>query len=326
MLPMATGTPASIAICFVLASPREETRSAYWQRRVRAWMQEVPLLRDRVTPHWSPRRRLGYGAGLRACVNSLRRRHTTLPPIIVLRPDGDEPTLADVDEVRRFDPAAYASIRPTNTYWGCEAYYKLQIFALHGYDRVVYLDCDTVALDDVSALWDPQRFADRDLYGVRETTEMGSKAPMVGKVNSGVLVVNGPLLSPVVHERMIDIARTGLSYDGGDQGVLHRYLDEHPHVRVGELDAAYNVMVAWKTHGRWERIADRVRILHFVNAFKPWTAHHARDPLFDAEFKRLWDDAFRSTLAPIAGRPAGAEAKAGRHPAGRQASEHLPRR
>jgi hypothetical protein len=292
--------PDSIAICFVLANPREETRAAYWERRIRSWLQDVPFVRDKIVPRWSPRRRLGYGAGLRACVNSLRRHHANLPPIIVLRPEGEGPTLADVDEVRTFDPAPYAQISIANTFWGRETLYKLELFALRGFERVVYLDCDTLVLDDVSALWDPDQFADADLYAVHESREMGSGSMALGKVTTGVLVLNQPLFSPDVHRRMIEIADSRASYYGADQGVLHVLLEESPQLRVGALDPAYNVMVGWKKLGRWEQIEDRIRILHFVNCFKPWSPYHAHDPLFDAEFKRLWDDAFRDAIAPIA--------------------------
>jgi hypothetical protein len=291
--------PNPVAICFVLATPGEETRAAYWDRRIRSRLQDVPFLRDWIRPRWSPRRRLGYGAGLRACVNSLRRHHADLPPIIVLRPEGEGPTLADVDEVRTFDPAPYAQIPIASTYWGRETFYKLALFALHGFERVVYLDCDTLVLDDVSALWDPNQHADADLYGVHESRDMGSDGRALGKVNTGVLVLNRPLLSPDIHRRMIEIAGSGASYDGGDQGALGVLLEESPQLRVGALDPAYNVMVGWKKFGRWEQIEDRIRILHFANGFKPWSPYHAHDPAFDADFKRLWDDAFRGVVAPI---------------------------
>lgn len=130
----------------------------------------------------------------------------------------------------------------------------------------------------------------------------------VGKINSGVLVLNRALRLPDVHRRMIEIARSGTSYDEGDQGVLHQLLEESPQIRVGELDPAYNVMVVWKKFGRWEQIRDRVRILHFVNGFKPWSPHHAHDLLFDADLERHWDDAFRGAIVPTrSGAPADAE-------------------
>lgn len=301
----------SVAICFVVANPHEETRTAWWERRIRAWLQEIPFLGERVAPLWSPRRRVGYGAGLRACVNSLRRHHAALPPIIVLRPEGEGPTLADVDEVRSFDPAPYAAIPSMTSYWGSEIFYKLAVFALGDFERVVYLDCDTLVLGDVSALWDLEQYDDADVYGVRESRDMGSPASMVGKVNTGVLVLNRRPRSPEIHRKLIEIAHRRTSYDGSDQGVFHQLMEESPQLRVGELDPSYNVIVLWKKRGRWEQIEDRVRILHFVNSFKPWTPYHARDPFFDAEFKRLWDDAFRSAIADATDqRPPGAGTRA----------------
>ena len=98
---------------------------------------------------------MGFAAGLRACVQSIRRLHADVPPILVLRPAGQTLTIADVDAVIPFDPASYESIPCAGLYFGREVFYKLEVFRLRGYERIVYLDCDTLVVDDISPLWDP---------------------------------------------------------------------------------------------------------------------------------------------------------------------------
>jgi lipopolysaccharide biosynthesis glycosyltransferase len=120
---------------------------------------------------------------------------------------------------------------------------------------------------------------------------------LFGKLNTGVMVVNRSLLTDRVYERMLEIARSGVSYDGGDQGVVNAYLDQSSGGVAGELDPGYNVFVSAKQTGQWGVYRNRLRVLHFVNALKPWATDHQHDGLFDAEFKRWWDDAYR--FAPI---------------------------
>lgn len=252
-----------------------------------------------IAPRWSPVRRMGYGAGLRACVQSLRRRHRKLPPILLLK-SGPGLTLADVDEVIPIDPGAYAGIPLTGTrYYGPEIHYKLEVFNVRGYERIVYLDCDTLALDDISPLWDMKKYLEKSLYAVRETADMGVHPFNVDKFNTGVMVVNQPLLCGNAYRRLLEIARSGKFYDGGDQAVINHYLEQEPGANPGELDAQYNVMVLVKKYGQWDKIKHRIKILHYTNRLKPWAADHYRDFLFDAEFKRLWDEAYGLSPVPF---------------------------
>jgi lipopolysaccharide biosynthesis glycosyltransferase len=190
----------------------------------------------------------------------------------------------------------YASIPPWSSYFDREIYYKLEVFNPRGFDRIVYLDCDTVILDDISALWDPGQLGGHALYAVRERPEMGVTPDRFGKFNLGVMVVNRPLLDRAVHQALLGIAQRGFSDDGTDQGVIEQYLIQHPDATVGELDDSYNVMVVARKYGDWERLKNRIKILHFVNHAKPWAPDHVDDHHFDAELKRIWDDAYRMAL------------------------------
>jgi hypothetical protein len=106
------------------------------------------------------------------------------------------------------------------------------------------------------------------------------------------MVINRPLMGEDVWQRLRDIARRGVSYDGGDQGVINAYLNGADNL-AGELDAVYNVLVRAKKAGQWDVYRHRLKVLHFVNALKPWSAEHHHDWLFDEELKRLWDEAYR---------------------------------
>jgi alpha-N-acetylglucosamine transferase len=279
------------AICFVLASPRAEQPLETIDRRFRSFLNKIPGVSQAIPPRWSPRRRMGYGAGLRACVQSLRRSHLKLPPVILLK-SGEGVTLADVDEIISIDSSLYESIPFTRSFYGQEIYFKIEVFKLRQWDRIVYLDCDTIVMDDISPLWDMTQYAGKGLYAVRETAEMGSHPDVIGKFNTGVMVINPPLIHPDSHRRMVEIAHRMKSYDGSDQGVINRYFTDMER-SPGELEVEYNVMVSAKKLGKWNQVVkDRLRILHYVNFIKPWSLGHDQDPFFDVEFKRLWDEAY----------------------------------
>lgn len=285
-----------VAIVYLLAEPEPERPLDAALRRVTDWLRLAPPLRHVVRHRWPPERRLGYGAGLRASVNSLRRRHAALPPVFVLRPRPAQPTLADVDEVIEFDPAPYSRLECHNTYFGREIFYKLEVFNLRHFDRILYLDCDTIVLDDISALWDLRRYTGADLYAVRESADMGVQSMALHHLQAGVMVINRRLLGPDVHQRLLRVATSISSYDGGDQGVINRFVRDAPDVTAAELETCYNVMVLAKKYGRWDIHGRGIRILHFVNRLKPWSPLHRYDWLFDEELKRLWDEAYRPLL------------------------------
>lgn len=285
-----------VAICFVLSAPAPEPLLARLDRQVRTRLKRVPGMSRLIPIRWAPARRAGYAAGLRACVQSLRRRHAQLPPIVLLKCGGGV-TLADVDAIVPVDAAPYARM-PSRSYYGPEVYHKLEIFALRQFDRLVYLDCDTIVLDDISRLWDLEAFADHAVYAVRETDSMGVHPAVVGKCNTGVMVINPRLLPETAYDRLLEIARQSGSYDLGDQGVINAYF-ERAGLTPGELDPEYNVFVSVRARGRWSEVVRRpVRILHYVNLIKPWVPGHDRDPYYDEEFKRIWDDAYE-----VRGRP-----------------------
>jgi alpha-N-acetylglucosamine transferase len=285
------------AICFVLATPPSERAVETLKRRTRRLLGRLSFVENSIAPRWSPVRRMGYGAGLRACVQSLRRRHRKLPPVIVLRPAGEGLPLADVDELIPINPAPYDSISATGTYWGREIYYKLEVFNLRQYKRIVYLDCDTIVLDDISALWDSRRYSAQSFYAVRETEDMGVHPSVVGKLNTGVMVINPDLLPEDAFERMLALARRGESYDRGDQGIVDSYLRREKGASAGELEPAYNIMTAIKKIGRWDLYKNEIKILHFTNRLKPWMPEHHLDATFDPDFKRLWSEAYG--IAPV---------------------------
>jgi len=283
--------PQAVALCFLVARPyvgrfwRSPGRNAWQFARRTASM--LPMLHR-------PAGGADFRLGMHAALASIHHHARRVPPVLLLSPAAMTPP-PGVDQVICFDPQmAEPAARCNFAIGGLAAYFKLALYRLEGWKRIVYIDCDTLALADLSELWDLRRFADDPIYATRETAEMGPWQDALGSFNAGVMVVNAPMLDARVYAEMLALMRAGKTYDGGDQGILNAFLAEHrAQYPAGELPPEYNVFVNPSIEARWPRIRERAKLLHFVGLTKPWERDYARYCPYGREFKPRWDDAAR---------------------------------
>jgi lipopolysaccharide biosynthesis glycosyltransferase len=178
-------------------------------------------------------------------------------------------------------------------------YYRLLIPRLlpENIKKVIYLDCDTIVLDDIGDLWD-QDIENHYLLAVPEmwtetmyvSSQFGLKLykelniPAQNKYfNAGVLVLN------LQKWREDDIANKIINYLRQykdyvlwlDQDGMNAILSG----KWGELDPKWNVMTilyrynSWKEssfdHETFEKLIKSPAILHFTESNKPW--HHGNN-------------------------------------------------
>jgi hypothetical protein len=291
--------PQAIALCFLVARPYF---GRFWRHPIRNSLQFARRGAGALPILHRLRDRNDFHLGLEVAVASIRRYASGVPPILLLTP---EPIARPpgVDVVIPIDPLPFEAARRCNfALGGLSSYFKLALFAMQGWDRVVYLDTDTVARGDPSALWDPARFADKAIYAMRETAAMGPWRGALGMLNTGVMVVNAPLLDQRVYAGMLRLMREGRSYDGGDQGIINTFLANHrDEFEAGELPEAYNVFVNDRITGRWPLIGSEAKVLHFVGRTKPWSPYYDRTCPFGREFKAHWDEVARRAIAKRGG-------------------------
>jgi hypothetical protein len=275
-----------IAVVFVYVSPRH--RIPYRPPYLWAYRRLYGLYRRLRDYGGNRSRTYDYIPGLLAAVLALRRRCRNVPQVLVLSPDDPSP-IAGVDQVLRLDPEPFQSIRRVIFEFGLGVYLKLALFALKGFDRIVYFDLDTLVVDDVSELWDPSRYTDKDLYAVREEARYGGRSPMIGHLNSGVMIINRPMLDGRMFQTALSSARAGVSLDAGDQGVINAILSDASHgFAAGDLDPMLNVMVNDITLGSGILNTIPARILHFTGNFKPWNRGSEIGVPYGPAMRRLW--------------------------------------
>ncbi|XP_065220740.1 uncharacterized protein Gyg isoform X2 [Planococcus citri] len=135
---------------------------------------------------------------------------------------------------------------------------KLHCWKLTQYEKCVFLDADTLVLQNCDELFDREEL---------------SAAPDVGWpdcFNSGVFVFKP---SEETFKSLYEFAITHGSFDGGDQGLLNMYFSDWatsdaskrlPFLYNLSSAAIYSYLPAFKWYGRG------VKIVHFIGTAKPW--------------------------------------------------------
>jgi lipopolysaccharide biosynthesis glycosyltransferase len=234
----------------------------------------------------------GDGRMLRAVaalVHSLRTRGNTSYPILVLTtPNLSREASSHLEAlgatIVRRTPLAYpfalnaARLRDNKP---CR-YAKLHLWSLSQYDKIVFLDGDTLVLSPIDDLFD--RFdalaAAPDLYP--------------DTFNSGVMVLEP---NEDIFASMLARYRETPSYNLGDQGFLNSFFGEQwrSNPKRFHLPLEYNTLLKMRESILWPTLQGRVRVVHFTGETKPWNWHltsyrdwdRNADPLFYYEWIRV---------------------------------------
>ena len=167
-----------------------------------------------------------------------------------------------------------------------KAFYKLLLFGMVEYDKILFVDSDVLCLGDIQMLL--YGYNNMDFYAAKDDgVQLDNKYNSeFMRINSGVMVVNRIMIRPDVFTEIMSIARENISYDGGDQGVINEYLYRN-NVSFGYLPQIYNTLKRIYHHHKelWVKIHEDIRLLHYVGA-KPWAGGDEENY---AELNRLWE-------------------------------------
>lgn len=212
-----------------------------------------------------------YSLGCLVLGSSLRRVNTSRKLVVMVSVDVSNPMrsqLAQVFDVIREvnvldsrDPVNLSLLgRPDLNV----TFTKLNCWRLTDFDKCVFLDADTLVLQNVDELFD------------REELSAAPDAGWPDCFNSGVYVFRPSLET---YERLLEFAVTQGSFDGGDQGLLNMFFKDWAHGDISKhLPFIYNVVsqAFYSYLPAFTKFKDTVKIVHFIGAVKPW--HHSYDP------------------------------------------------
>jgi len=164
-------------------------------------------------------------------------------------------------------------------------YSKILLWNLDKYDQIIYLDADTLPLNNLDHLFDK--------YESLPATEIVA-SPDIGWpdiFNSGVLILKP---SKPVFDKLIEHSETqDASFDGADQGLLNEFfhLQDKGH-SWKRLPFVYNVTPSahYQYRPALTRFFSEINLVHFIGGQKPWQDKSAeKDP-----FQQLWWEKFNS--------------------------------
>jgi lipopolysaccharide biosynthesis glycosyltransferase len=159
------------------------------------------------------------------------------------------------------------------------------------YDRVLFFDADMIIRGSIAPLLSEQMdakcfWAARDHGCLHYRAEGLKRAGLDPErtINSGVLVINRPMLSAGTFEHLVHGSMTDLiSYDGSDQGYLNAYLKVFA-IDFGLLDVRYN----YALDAYYPPIAaSDIVTVHFTGT-KPWRAQPGAFGPYDLFYAEWW--------------------------------------
>ncbi|XP_058790167.1 glycogenin-1 isoform X2 [Phymastichus coffea] len=172
---------------------------------------------------------------------------------------------------------------------------KLHCWKLTDYEKCVFLDADTLVINNSDDLFIYEEF---------------SAAPDVGWpdcFNSGVFVFKP---SEKTFNDLIKFASVQRSFDGADQGLLNMYFDDWAHKDISKhLPFIYNTCTTatYSYFSAFLQYWRDIKIIHFIGTTKPWLLRvdsiHGNIEIPDGfdhlqQFLQLWWSIFHENVQP----------------------------
>ncbi|XP_005108198.2 glycogenin-1 isoform X3 [Aplysia californica] len=172
---------------------------------------------------------------------------------------------------------------------------KFHCWRLTQYQKCVFMDADTLVVQNVDELFD------------REELSAAPDAGWPDCFNSGVFVY---VPSEQTYRNLLSFAVTGGSFDGGDQGLLNLYFNKWATEDIGKhLPFTFNVVsqAFYSYLPAFKQFYDNIKVVHFIGAVKPW--HHAYNTAsrtvtqlpgtgHSQQFLQMWWNIFMDSVQP----------------------------
>ncbi|XP_050342846.1 uncharacterized protein LOC126768650 isoform X2 [Nymphalis io] len=234
-----------------------------------------------------------YSLGALVLAHSLRGVGSAYPAVVLITPSVTESmrerlraVFAEVVVVDVLDSRDAAHLALLQRPELGITFTKIHCWNLTQYEKGVFLDADTLVVQNCDELFDREEL---------------SAAPDVGWpdcFNSGVFVFKP---SAETFSNLITFASERGSFDGGDQGLLNSYFSDWAHGDINKhLPFLYNVTSAafYSYLPALKHFGQNLKIIHFIGAAKPWLqqfnweSRSVQAPEHLSNFLQLWWDIF----------------------------------
>jgi glycogenin glucosyltransferase len=206
-----------------------------------------------------------YAIGALVLGNSLRRVGTTRSLVVMVTSDVSQTfrqhlhELFDVvSEVNVFDSQDTVNLELLTRPDLGVTFTKLHCWRLTQFNKCVFMDADTLVLQNIDELFD------------RDELSAAPDAGWPDCFNSGLFVFKP---NNETYAALLNFALTHGSFDGGDQGLLNMYFSDWatkdikkrlPFLFNVVAQTFYSYLPAFKQYGK------DTKVLHFIGPIKPW--------------------------------------------------------
>jgi len=210
-----------------------------------------------------------YAFGALVLAQSLRAVNTSAQLVVLVTRGVSEPVLTAlrqhfnlVQEVSLIDSEDVVRLALINRPELGVTLTKLHCWRLTQFSKCVFLDADTLVLQNVDDLFDRQELSAASDVGWPDC------------FNSGVFVF---VPSEATFKALVELLAQQGSFDGGDQGLLNSYFGSDwvfdisrrlPFVYNVSFSTVYSYLPAFK------RYESQIKIIHFLGAVKPWNLNY----------------------------------------------------
>ncbi|XP_046450348.1 glycogenin-1-like isoform X2 [Daphnia pulex] len=211
-----------------------------------------------------------YAVGALVLAHSLKSANTTRP-LVVMITDQVSTAMRDrlgavsclVQEVNVMDSHDSAHLALLARPELGITFTKLHCWALTAFSKCVFLDADTLVIQNCDELFEREEFS------------AAADAGWPDCFNSGVFVFRPSLET---YSKLLSFAVSEGSFDGGDQGLLNSYFADWATKDISRrLPFIYNMTASGSYSYRpaYKQFGKNVRIVHFIGSPKPWQASEA---------------------------------------------------
>lgn len=206
-----------------------------------------------------------YGIGAYVLGKSLRKTKTTRKLVIMVTSgvsskcrESLKHSWDELVDIELYDSGESAKLKDLKRPELGVTYSKLRAWALIQFTKCVFLDADTLVMQNID-----------DLFQREEI----SASPDIGWpdcFNTGVFVFRP---SMETYESLLEFANSHGTFDGGDQGLLNDYFNWWSTRDIKHhLPFTYNMVsnICYSYAPAYKRFGQDVKIVHFLGAVKPW--------------------------------------------------------
>ncbi len=168
--------------------------------------------------------------------------------------------------------------------------FKYEIFSIKGYDRLVYLDKDSLVLNDISEAFNQQH----DFVVTQETKNYPTQGyryfqnskPFSVLFNSGFFSIAGSMFNSQITTRLQNYSLTKPDWEQFEQTIMNEYFKNND---ILFLHNKFNTLKVCFQDNDFRKFDPEIKIIRFIGE-KPWQRKTKQSEMVYQNLEKIWFD------------------------------------